>query len=205
MMINQKMVETCLRFLLFFYALNAISNESDNQKFNENNSSDAKQYKTVEWIDLLPADDLKALLNPPEYLTEIEENSLEDTIDSRLKNKTRGNKDDRYQEALQSEKVVEDMDGRRIRIPGFIVPLEFDDEELVIQFFFVPFFGACLHLPPPPPNQIILVDFPTGIPIETLYTPFWISGKLNAKLVEKNIATAAYSMRMDVYEVYRDE
>ena len=97
------------------------------------------------------------------------------------------------------------MNGQKVRIPGFIVPLEFDDEELVIQFFFVPFFGACLHLPPPPPNQIILVDFPTGIPIETLYTPFWISGKLNTKLVEKNIATAAYSMRMDVYEVYRDE
>ena len=198
-------MELVFVFCFFFYAFNAISNESDNQKFNENNSSSAKQYKTVEWIDLLPADDLEALLNPPEYLTEIEENSLEDTIDSRLKNKTRGNKDDRYQEALQSENVVEDMDGKRIRIPGFIVPLEFDDEELVIQFFFVPFFGACLHLPPPPPNQIILVDFPTGIPIETLYTPFWISGKLNTKLVEKNIATAAYSMRMDVYEVYRDE
>ena len=97
------------------------------------------------------------------------------------------------------------MDGKKIRIPGFIVPLEFENEEMVIQFFFVPFFGACLHLPPPPPNQIILVDFPEGVPLKSLYTAFWISGELKTSLVEKDIATAAYTMTMDLYEVYRDD
>ena len=164
-----------------------------------------KQYSTVEWIDLLPPDDLEALLNPPEYLTEIEDGSPEDSIQSRLRNKVKTDANDRYQQALLSEKIVVSMDGKKIRIPGFIVPLEFENEEMVIQFFFVPFFGACLHLPPPPPNQIILVDFPEGVPLKSLYTPFWISGELKASLVEKDIATAAYTMKMDLYEVYRED
>ena len=164
-----------------------------------------EQYSTVEWIDLLPPDDLEALLNPPEYLTEIEDGSPEDSIQSRLRNKVKTDANDRYQQALLSEKIVVSMDGKKIRIPGFIVPLEFENEEMVIQFFFVPFFGACLHLPPPPPNQIILVDFPEGVPLKSLYTPFWISGELKASLVEKDIATAAYTMKMDLYEVYRED
>ena len=163
------------------------------------------QYNTIEWIDLLPPDDLEALLNPPEYLTEIEDGSPEDSIQSRLKNKVNTNVNDRYQQALQSEKIVATMDGKKIRIPGFIVPLEFENEEMVIQFLFVPFFGACLHLPPPPPNQIILVNFPKGVPLKSLYTPFWISGELKTSLVEKDIATAAYTMTMDLYEVYRED
>ena len=163
------------------------------------------QYNTIEWIDLLPPDDLEALLNPPEYLAEIEDGSPEDSIQSQLRNKVKANADDRYQQALQSEKIVASMDGKKIRIPGFIVPLEFENEEMVIQFFFVPFFGACLHLPPPPPNQIILVDFPEGVPLKSLYTAFWISGELKTSLVEKDIATAAYTMTMDLYEVYRDD
>ena len=81
------------------------------------------QYNTIEWIDLLPPDDLEALLNPPEYLTEIEDGSPEDSIQSRLKNKVNTNVNDRYQQALQSEKIVATMDGKKIRIPGFIVPL----------------------------------------------------------------------------------
>ena len=93
------------------------------------------QYNTIEWIDLLPPDDLEALLNPPEYLAEIEDGSPEDSIQSQLRNKVKANADDRYQQALQSEKIVASMDGKKIRIPGFIVPVEFENEEMVIQFF----------------------------------------------------------------------
>ena len=60
-------------------------------------------------------------------------------------------------------------------------------------------------MPPPPPNQIILVDFAEGVPLKSLYTPFWISGELKTSLVEKDIATAAYTMAMDLYEVYRED
>src|SRR5690606_41234775 len=53
--------------------------------------------------------------------------------------------------------MVPSLNGKKIRIPGYVVQLE-GDADKVTQFLLVPYFGACIHVPPPPPNQIILVD-----------------------------------------------
>ena len=158
--------------------------------------------KTIEWTDLIPEQDLEALLNPPDYITEIEDGSAEDQISSEIKNTIAAASDDAYQQALVSTNVKAEMDGKKVRIPGFIVPLEFNEEQGVTQFFLVPFFGACIHVPPPPPNQIILVDYPKGLQLEALYDPFWISGKLSTTITENEMATSAYSIKMDRYEPY---
>ena len=165
----------------------------------------SQKYKTVEWVDLLPKDDLEALLNPPEYVTNIEENSTEDVISNRLRSNASNAKADRYQQALNSSRIVSKMNGSAIRIPGFIVPLEFDDKQTITQFFLVPWFGACIHLPPPPPNQIILTNYPKGLKLESLYEPFWISGVLKTSLVENELASAAYVLEMNAYEPYSEE
>jgi hypothetical protein len=167
------------------------------------------EFKTVEWTDLIPEADLDALLNPPSYLDDIEDGSFEDfsfedQISAQIQNSLAAANDDSYQLALSSTRVIEAMDGQAIRIAGFIVPLEFDDEQTITQFFLVPFFGACIHVPPPPPNQIIFVNYPQGLKQDSLYDPFWISGVLNTSLVENDMAMAAYSMQMQSYEVYTD-
>lgn len=165
----------------------------------------SQKYKTVEWIDLLPKDDLEALLNPPEYITNIEENSTEDVISNQLRGDASNVRADRYQQALNSSRIVSKMNGSAIRIPGFIVPLEFDDKQTITQFFLVPWFGACIHLPPPPPNQIILTNYPKGLKLESLYEPFWISGVLETSLVENELASAAYVLEMNAYEPYTED
>ena len=159
-------------------------------------------FTTIEWIDLMPEDDLDALLNPPSYVTDVEDGSFEDQISSQIRNTLTAASDDRYQQALVSTRIIPTMDGQAVRIPGFIVPLEFNDEQNVTQFFLVPFFGACIHVPPPPPNQIIFVNYPQGLKLNHLYDPFWISGILQTSLVENDIATAAYSLQMQSYEIY---
>jgi len=164
----------------------------------------ASVFKTLEWDDLMPADDLDALQNPPNYLYDFEDDSDEDQINSQLANAVTNAVNDRYQQALVSTSIISEMDGRNVRVPGFVVPLEFDDEQTITEFFLVPYFGACIHSPPPPPNQIIYVRAPKGIKLETLYDPFWISGKLSTKLVENTMATAAYSMEMESYEDYTE-
>lgn len=164
----------------------------------------ASEFKTVQWTDLMPKDDFEALLNPPSYVTDIEDGSIEDQISSQIQN-SMAIKDDPYQQALVSTRVVDEMDGQAIRIPGFIVPLEFDDNQTITQFFLVPFFGACIHVPPPPPNQIIFVNYPQGLKINALYDPFWISGILSTSLVVNDIATSSYSMSMLSFEAYTDE
>ena len=45
--------------------------------------------------------------------------------------------------------VVSELDGKSIRVPGFIVPIEFEPGNLITEFFLVPYFGACFHKPPP--------------------------------------------------------
>lgn len=53
--------------------------------------------------------------------------------------------------------VVKALDGKLVRLPGYIVPLEVSEEGRVTEFLLVPYFGACIHTPPPPANQIVHV------------------------------------------------
>ena len=161
-------------------------------------------FTTLEWTDLIPPADLEILLNPPQYVTQVEDGSVEDQISSQIQNSLEAASDDRYQQALSSTKVNAELNGAKIRLPGFIVPLEFDEEQTVTQFFLVPYFGACLHMPPPPPNQIILVNSPDGIQLQELYMPFWILGELSTSITENDMATAAYSLRMAGIEAYTE-
>ncbi|MDY7026035.1 MAG: DUF3299 domain-containing protein [Pseudomonadota bacterium] len=167
-----------------------------------------KKYIPIEWIELMPEEDLEALMNPPEYLATIEDGSDEDQITDQMKAgsaKPSAVPDDAYQRALVSKKVVKSMQGQAIRVPGFIVPLAFNDSQEVTEFFLVPFFGACIHFPPPPPNQIIYVRSPDGFLHEDMYTPFWISGVLEVDLTENETATSAYSMTLHKAQIYTEE
>ena len=90
--------------------------------------------------------------------------------------------------------VVEDLDGRTIKIPGFIVPLESDEGGLLNEFFLVPYFGACIHVPPPPPNQIVYVTLEDPFNLDTMWEPYWIEGTLRTKSHIHAIGASAYSL-----------
>ena len=161
-------------------------------------------FKTVEWADLIPPEVLEILLNPPSYIAEIEDGSAEDQITSQMKNTLAEEEEDAYRRALASTDVNPSMDGQKIRIPGFVVPLEFDEEQSISQFFLVPYFGACLHMPPPPPNQIILVDAPEGVQMSALYEPFWLEGEVSTVVTENDMAKSAYAMQLHKLSPYSE-
>ena len=76
------------------------------------------------------------------------------------------------------------LNGVVVRIPGFMVPLE-DTETRVTEFLLVPYFGACIHVPPPPPNQMAHVLMQRNQIVEVnLWDPIWIVGKLTIENVE---------------------
>ena len=155
-------------------------------------------YETLEWTDLMPEEDLEAVMNPPEYLNNIDDGSAADQIDGQLKSNLDNPADNPYEQALVSTKVVPELDSKAVRLPGFIVPLEFDEDGYhVTKFFLVPYFGACIHMPPPPPNQIVFAEYDESFKLGSLYDPFWISGILSTTLVENETATAAYSMTVE--------
>ena len=192
-------VMACLWMLGIIFAGATVAADLDETVLQD---TDNLVFETIEWPDLMPPEVLAILLNPPEYIAEIEDGSAEDQISSQIKSSVDQSEEDAYQQALVSTDVNEDLDGAMIRIPGFVVPLEFDEEQTISQFFLVPYFGACLHMPQPPPNQIILVNAPKGIQMSALYDPFWIEGQLSTSFQENDMATSAYAMQLQRIEPY---
>nr|WP_100753399.1 DUF3299 domain-containing protein [Vibrio salilacus] len=84
-----------------------------------------------------------------------------------------------------------ELNGSKIKIPGFVIPLE-GDENNVTEFLLVPYFGACIHVPPPPPNQIIYVRFPKGAPVQQLWDVIYVIGTLKTETVSHELAETGY-------------
>ncbi|PAB37813.1 hypothetical protein CC202_01475 [Pseudomonas savastanoi] len=98
--------------------------------------------------------------------------------------------------------VVKALDGKLVRLPGYIVPLEVSEEGRVTEFLLVPYFGACIHVPPPPANQIVHVTSELGVKVDELYQPYWIEGPMQAKSSTSELAEAGYQMQADKILVY---
>lgn len=95
-----------------------------------------------------------------------------------------------------------ELDGKRVRIAGFIAPISVNGAE-ISEFLLVPFVGACVHVPPPPANQIVFVS---GVNFELdsgLLHPVWITGTLRTEPVSTDLAQVGY--RMEGAEIERYE
>ena len=101
---------------------------------------------------------------------------------------------------LPNAPVVQILDGQAIRLPGYIVPLEVNEEGRTTEFLLVPYFGACIHVPPPPSNQIVHVRSEIGVKLEELYQPYWIEGAMQVKASTSELADAGY--QMDAQKIY---
>lgn len=99
--------------------------------------------------------------------------------------------------------VNKDLDGADIKIPGFIVPLDIGKDGLVSEFFLVPYFGACIHVPPPPPNQIVYVRMAKGIALDSIYEAYWITGRMKVVNKTTRLGASAYQLAASSVEIYK--
>ena len=88
---------------------------------------------------------------------------------------------------IRNNAVVSDLDEQLVRIPGYALPLEFS-EGGVDEFLLVPYVGACIHVPPPPPNQMIYVQLNQSYVADSLYEPVWITGRLKVQHASKSLS-----------------
>jgi hypothetical protein len=96
------------------------------------------------------------------------------------------------------------LDMAHVKIPGFVVPLDMDSTGLVTEFFLVPFLGACIHVPPPPPNQIVYVKLiKGGVRLGSPEDAYWITGTLHTQLTGTRVAKAAYTLDATRMELYK--
>jgi len=97
------------------------------------------------------------------------------------------------------------LDGQVVKVPGFMVPLE-DDEDRVVEFLLVPYVGACIHTPPPPPNQIVHVTMSDGKKTKvSFWDPVWVIGKLEIKDFKSPFGDVSFQMKSTKIEPYMDK
>ena len=88
---------------------------------------------------------------------------------------------------------LKSVDGTSVRVPGFMVPLE-DNQQSVSEFLLVPSPQACIHTPAPPPNQIVYVKMAPGSRAKMSYGPVWVKGKLRITEVGHAYGKASYEL-----------
>jgi len=84
-------------------------------------------------------------------------------------------------------KLVQDLDGKNVRIPGYVLPTEFSGDK-VVEFLLVPFVGACVHTPPPPANQMVFVKVDEGFTSEGLFAPVWVTGQITTAMSTQSLS-----------------
>jgi hypothetical protein len=153
----------------------------------------ANEYKEIEWDELMPEGWKKKVI-------------LELTRMRRYGSLMDG--DPRADEAYAKLKKVWDAApptktylGKKIRIPGYAVPLDAERMQSS-DFLLVPYFGACVHSPPPPANQIIMVKPPKGSRVRTM-DAIWVNGTLLEGKTNSDAGTSTYILNADKITPYR--
>ncbi|MBZ2169122.1 DUF3299 domain-containing protein [Marinobacter sp. F4216] len=147
-------------------------------------SASRAEVPEIDWLELMPAEDLALLENLPEVEHEGDGPAL-------------------LPDEIMTGRVVPEMNNTEGRIPGFVVPLKTTNDMKILEFFLVPYYGACIHVPPPPPNQIIHVRYPEGFKLQALYDAVWVEGKLVIDRTENDLGTSAYSIEAESVTLYQ--
>lgn len=103
------------------------------------------------------------------------------------------------------------LDGTQVRIPGYVLPLEYKGKQ-VAEFLLVPWVGACIHTPPPPPNQIIHVTPARPFESTGMFAAVWVTGQLSVASSKRALfmldgssdIDIAYSLKASVVEPYTE-
>ncbi len=157
----------------------------------------AQEYRELDWLDLLTDKDREAMLHLPEI---DHGNGPDSQPTSPLRTS-----DMNMPAVMYSKAVRPELDGAKIKLVGFMVPLELDERGRVVEFFLAPYQGACIHVPPPPPNQIVFVRYPAGVEKADMFALFRFSGVLRTQPIENDLAEASYRLEADGMEINPQE
>ena len=151
------------------------------------------EVREIEWEDLMPED-----WDPFSKLDALMSDDVGNLSDDSAQAEMLMNA---YRDAVRSAPVVGALDGWQIRLPGFVVPLDFEGTE-ISEFLLVPYFGACIHVPPPPSNQIVYVQTVAGYPIRELFDLVWVTGVIRTQAHLNDVGDAGYTMQATIIEPY---
>ncbi len=158
--------------------------------FSSDSETPDAELVEVWWEDLIPADFVQPE-NPFATMPQEEIDKLMDGSDESNAEIAR------IEAEFSIAPVVEDLDGKRVKIPAYVTPLEFDGQSFMKEFLLVPYVGACMHTPPPPSNQIVHAQSPEAIEIPNIYDAVWAIGTLRTKTVQSDLAESGYQLEVE--------
>lgn len=145
-------------------------------------------YKTIDWNDLMPDPWVKemtkemASMGKLAYLQDASEEANKAMAALRKK--------------LDEAPIVKAQINQKVRLPGYAVPLDANRNDKR-EFLLVPYFGACIHTPPPPANQIVLVRPTAQSKIKKMpesMDVLWVEGELKEGRVTTSQGISGYVM-----------
>jgi hypothetical protein len=141
----------------------------------------AAEAELISWRDLMPVEELEAL-------AALSEGRDDPSLMSRFAGESP------VANQMGTFNVVEDLAGAVVRMPGYILPLDYAEQGSAREFLLLPYHGACVHYPPPPPNQIVYLRSPEPITYASIWEPVWVEGRMEVERVDTDLAAAAYTM-----------
>ncbi len=160
----------------------------------------------IVWSDLLPEGALDEYFRQQEEFYERLEMRLQAEA-TRLSDVTAGaeieeGSDLDYMPQFGTFDTVDDIDGTLIRIPGYVVPFNFETDDRYTEFLFVPSQVACIHTPPPPPNQVIYVRADEAARVEDIWAPYYLEGVISIERNENDLGNAAYTVDLSSLDLF---
>ncbi len=146
-------------------------------------------YRTAQWAELVPKDWDPLKLLRERNVGQIREGGAQELALMR-----------QMREVWDNAPTRSELDGSRIRLPGYVVPLE-QAHGTVKEFLLVPYVGACIHSPPPPANQIVHVVLAVPKPLRTM-DAVWSSGTLRTRRQDSQWGASGYTLEGDAVEPY---
>ena len=144
----------------------------------------------VSWDDLVPEG-----FEPPENpLAEMTREQIDKLFDGSEESSRELAK---LEEDMAYAPTVAGLDGKKVKIPGYVVPLEFDGQTELNEFLLVPYYGACIHTPPPPANQVVHALPQSPITVENTYDPVFAIGVIRTKTSSTNLAETGYTLEIE--------
>lgn len=99
--------------------------------------------------------------------------------------------------------VMDSLNGRMVRIGGYVVPLDFEATRIK-EFLLVPYVGACVHVPPPPANQIVYVTLTDPIEIKGAFDPVAVTGRLSTEPAFTGLADTGYTLAAEAVAPWQE-
>ncbi|MEM8936167.1 MAG: DUF3299 domain-containing protein [Pseudomonadota bacterium] len=166
----------------------------------------AQPPKTLYWEDLIPEGEIEELERLYDaYYANIESKMNTQDWQSMFEAGSDGVAEGSaldFMPQLGTFNVVEELDGAHVRIPGFVLPFEYSASGNIREFLLVPYFGACIHTPPPPPNQLVYVTAEKPVPLGEQWDAIWATGVLRATRNMNDLGNAAYTLEIKSWETY---